>query len=304
MNTLATIPATLAISAMLIPTAVAQITLRPGTLLATDRGSNSLRHFDATTGDQIASLSLPPIPGRTLEGVALVGTTAAVAYASSTTPSLRQIVLINLATGAQLAAAAAANPVGLAAANGEFLAVNAVNSTQFSVQRFSPSGSLLGTRSLFTFNTLGLNEAIDDIAWDGTRYVTVSNFRLPGVGAFELYQWNPTTGQPENGARTLRYPTLGLFAEGFDLAPDGTHWFTYNAAPGSTAATLIERYDPTTGARQTFAPSGVGALSDVAYVSIPTPASAGLLAFAALSLATRRSRPSAHRNVGSQDLNP
>lgn len=267
--------------------AQAAITLQAGTLLATDRTNNVLRQFDASTGAQIGSVQLPVAANRTLEGVTLVGSDVFVSYAS-TSPSLQQIARVNLQTGALSGFFAAANPVGLAGRNGEVLAINTPTTGSYSVQRFTIAGSLISTRSLTTFGTLGFQEFIDDLAWTGSRFATVSNFRLPGVGSFQVYEWDATNGQYAPPGTTIFYPHAGQWTEGFDIAPNGNYWFTYNAAQGSTAPTMIEHYDIVSGQRIMFTPPAVGALSDIVFVAIPGPSVLAAVGLAPLVSHRRR----------------
>lgn len=266
--------------------ASAQILLRPDTVLAADRTNNSLVQLDANTGQLLGSVQLPAVSGRTLEGFSLVGSSAFVSF-SGAAPALRQIARVNLQTGSLFPSFAGANPVGLSSRDGDLLAINAVSQSQFSVQRFSVSGALLSTTPLSTFGTLGINEVIDDLAWDGTSLATVSTFRLPGLSSFQIYRWDADTGSPLTPGRTVFFPAGDLRAEGFDIAADGSYWFTFNPAPGAPGNVWVSRYDPASGAMRNISVGGSGALSDLVYV-VPSPGVALALGVLAPSLARRR----------------
>lgn len=265
----------------------ASITLQAGSVLATDRTNNVLRQYDPATGAEIGSVQLSIDAQRRLEGVTLVGTDVYVSYGSTSFPSLRQIARIDLRTGASIGTFAAGDSIGLATRAGDLLSLARGSGSSASVQRYTNGGSLVSTATLATAPVLGLNEFIDDVAWDGSAFATVSNFRQPGVGAFQIYRWNAQNGQWLPPGTTLFYPALGMLAEGFDIAPtDGAFWFTFNPTSGP-GGSFIERYNPATGQRTRFQ-TATGALSDVAFVPVPGPGVLSIFALAGTLASGRR----------------
>lgn len=259
--------------AAFVSTAPAAIILQPDTLLAADRTNSMLRLLDAQTGQQLGSVSLAANPSRTLEGVTLVGADAYVSFASIAQPSQRQISRVNLQTGALTQIAAATQPMGLTRRDNTLVSLGMNSSTFYIVQRFTTTGSLQSSTTLSTFPILGIGEQIDDIAWNGTSYVTVSNFRVfPQSSAFYVMKWDPTTGQIQPPIEAYFYTQPNFYAEGFDVSPvDGHYWMSFNPSPLSAGLPYIERINPTTFEHTMLPLPNTGAISDLVYVTIPAP---------------------------------
>lgn len=272
------------------------IVLQPNTLLVADRTNNSLRLLDAVSGSQISSVAMPTNTNRTLEGVAIVGNEAYVCFKGTSQSQYNEIDRVNLETGSLSLNLYGFSPVGLASRSPHLVLANWGGLTTPSVVRHTTSGGFFSSQSYLPNTTFGLGEAVDDIAWSGSRYVTVSNYRLPGAGSFNLISWNgdqPSYLIYEAPTLSFSYPAANMWAEGLDVnTQDGSYWVSFNPTQGSSGNSVIDRIDAVTGARTRLQLSGMGAISDLVYVTIPAPAAAAIFA-ASLLHGVRRQRRSA-----------
>ena len=124
--------------------------------------------------------------------------------------------------------------------------------------------------SLYAFSTIG---AISD---QGEAVGIIENFSgttASTITGAELFVWNETTGLetfPQFAVTSTQAATLPAYVDSFTFGPDGTLYGPNTFTSGTNLATSV-----------------------VAYAAVPEPASAGLLAVAAVGALGRRRRRTA-----------
>lgn len=263
------------------PCAMANITLTPGSILASSSSTNQIYQYDSVTGAQVGSLTLYTTPPGSSEvrtyGITVLNGEIYVSYATTTTTGIARV---DRNTG-QVLTLPPTPPIfgsnGLTTRNGNLV----IHSAGYVGQINPVTGVELSHIGLQQF-PYGEGSQVEEgfsIAFDGTNYLSMTKATNNHI----MLRWyDGNTGLAARSPEDLF--SLGDDPAGldFDTKTNILRYSTIGSGPQSYIRTFSGASTPQ------IVVSGVR-ISDIVTVPIPTPGAMGL-AIAPLFLASRRKR--------------
>lgn len=257
----------------------AALNLTPGSLIVSSSTNGVLRQVDPVTGVVLSSLQVRTASGVPFSSLLAVTVVSNEVYALDGDRGGR----INTTTGTF-------TPLfqdfgdGLGSLNGNLI----TSSGTSSIATWSTTGTLLST-TMLDLATAGISDVswrLRDVAIRGTHFAMLYETEADALTDFSVYNFRQDGSYVGTSVNYIR-PNLYL-AQGFDIDPaNNSRWVALRRWDDFNSQ--LRLYDQSNiNAIRTFTVN-FGAVSDVAIVPIPAPASVALLGLAA-SLAHRRKR--------------